>query len=54
VRLGKIDSLTRKAAVDDVLTSTLKTVFAVAESYPDLKANENFLQLQKKDYRLGK
>jgi LemA protein len=29
------------------LTSALKTLFAVAESYPELKANENFLSLQK-------
>jgi len=28
------------------LTSTLKTLFAVAENYPELKANENFLKLQ--------
>jgi len=28
------------------LTSTLKTLFAVAENYPNLKANENFMQLQ--------
>jgi LemA protein len=29
------------------LSSTLKTLFAVSESYPDLKANTNFLELQK-------
>ena len=28
------------------LTETLKSIFAVAEAYPDLKANQNFLQLQ--------
>ena len=28
------------------LTSALKSLFAVAENYPDLKANQNFLQLQ--------
>ena len=28
------------------LTGTLKTLFAVAENYPELKANTNFLQLQ--------
>jgi LemA protein len=28
------------------LTSTLKTLFAVAENYPELKANENFKELQ--------
>jgi LemA protein len=29
------------------LTQTLKSLFAVAESYPDLKANQNFLELQR-------
>ncbi|MCX7765645.1 MAG: LemA family protein [Candidatus Sumerlaeia bacterium] len=32
---------------ENVLTSTLKTLFAVAENYPQLKANENFMQLQR-------
>jgi LemA protein len=31
---------------DTMLTGALKSLFAVAESYPDLKANQNFLQLQ--------
>ena len=31
---------------ENVLTGALKSVFAVAESNPDLKANQNFLQLQ--------
>jgi len=31
---------------ENSLTQALKSVFAVAESYPDLKASENFLQLQ--------
>ena len=31
---------------DNLLTGALKTLFAVAENYPDLKANQNFLQLQ--------
>ena len=29
-----------------MLTGALKTLFAVAENYPDLKANQNFIQLQ--------
>jgi LemA protein len=29
-----------------VLTGALKSLFAVAEAYPDLKANQNFLNLQ--------
>lgn len=32
---------------ENALTSTLKTLFAVAEAYPDLKANTNFLELQR-------
>jgi len=31
---------------DNMLTGALKSLFAVAESYPDLKANQNFLSLQ--------
>jgi LemA protein len=31
---------------DNMLTGALKTLFAVAENYPDLKANKNFLNLQ--------
>jgi LemA protein len=31
---------------DNFLTQTLKSLFAVAENYPDLKANQNFLHLQ--------
>ncbi|MEO0083764.1 MAG: LemA family protein [candidate division WOR-3 bacterium] len=34
------------AKANNVLTETLKTLFAVAENYPTLKANENFLRLQ--------
>ncbi len=34
------------AQADDVLSGALKSLFAVAEAYPDLKANQNFLQLQ--------
>ena len=32
---------------ENILSSTLKTLFAVAENYPDLKANANFLDLQR-------
>ncbi|OGF20912.1 hypothetical protein A2316_03960 [Candidatus Falkowbacteria bacterium RIFOXYB2_FULL_38_15] len=31
---------------ENVLTGTLKSLFAVAENYPDLKASQNFLQMQ--------
>ena len=35
-----------KAAAENQLTGALKSLFAVAESYPELKANEEFMQLQ--------
>ncbi len=38
---------TDKAQAENALSGTLKTLFAVAENYPQLKANENFLELQK-------
>ncbi len=31
---------------ENMLTGTLRSLFAVAENYPDLKANENFMDLQ--------
>jgi len=34
------------AEADNMLSSALKSLFAVAENYPNLKANENFLRLQ--------
>ena len=35
-----------KAEAENVLSGTLKSLFAVAEGYPELKASQNFLQLQ--------
>ncbi len=35
-----------QASATNMLTGALKTLFAVAENYPDLKANQNFLALQ--------
>jgi LemA protein len=35
-----------KAKSSNMLSNTLKSLFAVSENYPQLKANENFLQLQ--------
>ncbi len=32
---------------ENMLSETLKSLFAVSENYPDLKANQNFLELQK-------
>jgi len=36
-----------KGKAENMLSDTLKSLFAVAESYPDLKANQNFLELQR-------
>lgn len=39
-------NVTDQAAAENMLTGTLKSLFALSEAYPDLKANTNFLQLQ--------
>jgi LemA protein len=36
----------QSAQAENVLTGALKSIFALAEAYPDLKANQNFLSLQ--------
>jgi len=36
-----------KEQTENALSGTLKTLFAVSENYPDLKANQNFLELQR-------
>ena len=39
-------SVKEKAELDNQLSGTLKTIMAVSENYPDLKANQNFSELQ--------
>lgn len=39
-------TIPEKGKAENMLTGALKSLFAVAESYPDLKATQNFLQLQ--------
>ncbi len=39
-------SLEEKGKAENMLSETLKSLFAVSENYPNLKASENFLQLQ--------
>jgi LemA protein len=39
-------SVDQKARADQGTTSALRSLFAVAENYPELKANDNFLKLQ--------
>jgi len=48
-RSSLLDAKDAKAAAgaDNILTGALKSLFAVAENYPDLKASENFKELQK-------
>ncbi len=41
------NSLGEKQQAENMLSGTLKSLFAVAESYPELKANQNFLELQR-------
>jgi LemA protein len=36
-----------QAEAENVLSGTLKSIFALSENYPDLKANQNFLELQR-------
>ena len=36
----------QQGKAENMLTSALRSIFALAEAYPDLKANQNFLQLQ--------
>jgi len=40
-------NLAEKSQAENMLTGALKSLFAVAEAYPDLKANQNFLELQR-------
>ncbi len=40
------DGLAQKVAAESQLSGALKSVFALSENYPDLKANQNFLALQ--------
>lgn len=40
-------TLPEKEQAENALSGTLKSIFALAENYPELKANQNFLNLQK-------
>ncbi|MFA6301349.1 MAG: LemA family protein [Candidatus Paceibacterota bacterium] len=44
--MGAGGNLADKAGAENMLTGALKSVFAIAEAYPELKANQNFLALQ--------
>ncbi len=44
--LTKAKGVAEKAKINSEITNTLKSLFAVAENYPDLKASQNFIELQ--------
>jgi LemA protein len=39
-------SVEQKVAAENMLSGALRQLFALSEAYPDLKANQNFMQLQ--------
>ena len=39
-------SIEEKATLDNKLSNSLKTIITISENYPDLKSNQNFIQLQ--------
>ena len=43
---AQAQTASEKAPIENMLTQTLRQLFALAEAYPDLKANQNFLELQ--------
>ncbi len=45
-QLMSASTVSDKAKADNMLTGALKSLFAVSEAYPELKANQNFLALQ--------
>jgi len=45
-RMMNAGSVKETAEAENMLSGALKTLFAVSENYPDLKANQNFLMLQ--------
>ncbi|HUT73950.1 MAG TPA: LemA family protein, partial [Armatimonadota bacterium] len=44
--MGEAKTVQEQAQAQNMITAALKTLFAVAEQYPNLKANENFMMLQ--------
>ena len=44
--IANATTVSEVAEADNQVTSALKTLFAVAEAYPELKANQNFIELQ--------
>lgn len=42
-----VQNIAEKGKAENMLSNTLKSIFALSENYPELKANTNFLELQK-------
>lgn len=47
VKAMQAGGIEEKGKAENMLTGALKSLFAVSENYPDLKANENFIELQR-------
>lgn len=47
INAQKSGNAKQQAEAENALSATLKSIFALAENYPNLKANENFLELQR-------
>lgn len=46
IDVSGLENVKDQAQIENMLSSTLKNLFALSENYPDLKANQNFLKLQ--------
>jgi LemA protein len=46
--------ISSKAQAENALSGTLKSLFALSENYPNLKANQNFLELQRESLLIQK
>lgn len=46
-RAMQATTVAEKGEADNMLTGTLKSLFAISEAYPELKANTNFIELQR-------
>jgi LemA protein len=46
-RAMQAGTIAEKGEADNALTGTLKSLFAISEAYPELKANTNFIELQR-------
>ena len=43
---AELGSVSRQGPLESIISQTLGSIFALQEAYPDLKANQSFLQLQ--------